>query len=130
VLVPSAPAQSPRASWRTISRNSGNRKRDLFRLADIIGASPARRQIILVQATTIGHVAHRLGKIKRLPELPGLLAAGFLIQIHGWACQDGHWRAKIVEVQADGLPAIIAGPRRRVPSHHLSRGLTLPPPGA
>jgi hypothetical protein len=38
----------------------------------------------LVQTTTADHLAHRLTKIKALAELPGLLAAGCKVQVHGW----------------------------------------------
>ncbi len=94
-----------------------NSRRDLFRFADELAVHPARRVIALIQVSTIGHVAHRLKKVKGVPELPGLLAAGIVVQVHGWYQRDGHWQVKIVEVLAGDLEAVVIVPKpRRGPS--------------
>jgi hypothetical protein len=83
--------------------------------ADIIGASPTRREIVLVQCTTADHLSDRLAKVKRVPELPSLLAAGFKVAVHGWERRGASWRVKIVEVAAAELPPMVVCdlPRRR-----------------
>jgi len=96
-----------------------NRRRDLFRLADVLAVHPVRREIVLVQTTTADHLAHRLAKVKALPELAGLLAAGCKISLHGWKRQGTRWRVKIVNIRAEDLEAVIVCP---LPARRRGRG--------
>jgi hypothetical protein len=87
-----------------------NLRRDLFGFADVLAVHPARRTFLLVQVTTIGHIAHRLTKAKGLPGLTVWLRAGGAFEVHGW---DGR-RLKRVEVRgADLADVVIVAPRRR-----------------
>jgi hypothetical protein len=87
----------------------------LFRFADVLAAHPVRREIVLVQVTTAGHLAHRLEKVKNIPELPALLAAGFKVALHGWTRFGDERRVKIIEVATAELPPMVVCdlPRRR-----------------
>jgi hypothetical protein len=58
--------------------------RPLFGCFDVLAVHPVRREMVLIQTTTVGHLAHRLAKVKAAAELPGLLAAGCKVQVHGW----------------------------------------------
>jgi hypothetical protein len=85
-------------------------------LADVLAVHPVRREIVLVQTTTADHLAHRKAKVKAVAELPGLLAAGCKVQLHGWKRQGTSWRVKIVNIRAKDLEAVIVCPlpaRRR-----------------
>jgi hypothetical protein len=87
---------------------------DLWHFADLIAAHPIRREIMLVQVTTIGHVAHRLAKAKGRPELAAWLRAGGLFAVHGWHNRLGQWEPKIVEVRSEDLiDVVVQAPRRR-----------------
>jgi hypothetical protein len=91
-----------------------NRRRDLFGCFDVLAVHPVRQEIALIQTTTADHLAHRLAKVKAIPELPGLLAAGCHVQVHGWQRQGTGWRVKIVAVQAEDLAAVVVNaPARR-----------------
>jgi hypothetical protein len=69
-----------------------NRRRDLFGVADVLAIHPVRREV--VQVTTADHLANRLAKVQAAVELPGLLAAGCGVQLHGWRrpAVGGAWR--------------------------------------
>jgi hypothetical protein len=90
-----------------------NRRRDLFRFADVLGVHPVRREVILVQTTTAGHVAHRLAKIKAIPELAAILASGCKVSVHGWDKRAGQWHCRIVDVLSGDLDVIAADLPRR-----------------
>jgi hypothetical protein len=91
-----------------------NLRSDLWHFADVIAAHPTRREILLVQVTTLGHVSDRLEKAKRQPELAGWLRAGGAFAVHGWYCRGGEWSCKIVEVHAGDLAdVVVQAPRRR-----------------
>jgi hypothetical protein len=91
-----------------------NLRSDLWHFGDVIAAHPIRRQILLVQVTTLNHVAHRLEKAKRQPELAGWLRAGGGFQVHGWYCRGSKWTCKIVEVHPEALAAVVLqSPGRR-----------------
>jgi hypothetical protein len=84
-----------------------NVRSDLRRFADVVAAHPIRREILLVQVTTAGHMADRMAKAKRPPKLAGWLRAGGLFQVHGWQRRGGKWLAKVVAVQADDLAGVV-----------------------
>ena len=62
-----------------------NRRRDLFGFADVLAVHPVRREIVLVQTTSASNLASRIAKVKAAAELPGSLAAGVKVHVHGWA---------------------------------------------
>lgn len=63
--------------------------RDLFGIIDIVAVGNGHT--VGVQATTADHVSHRRVKMLESPALAVLLAAGWLIVIHGWR-KDGRLR--------------------------------------
>jgi hypothetical protein len=92
-----------------------NVRRDLFGFADLLACHPRDGMFLLVQTTTADHVAHRLAKAKRRPELTLWLRAGGLFEVHGWARdRGGRWSVRRVAVRAEDLAEIvIEAPRRR-----------------
>jgi hypothetical protein len=92
-----------------------NRGRDLFGFADVLALHPVRREVVLVQITTADHLAARLAKVRAAVELPGVLAAGCRVQVHGWCRVGGCWRVRVIEVEAaDTEPAVVVDlPQRR-----------------
>jgi hypothetical protein len=92
-----------------------HRRRDLIGFADVLALHPVRREVVLVQVTTADHLAGRLAKVRAAPKLPGLLAAGCKVQLHGWRRQGQRWRVKVVDVRPEDLgPAVtVPLPRRR-----------------
>jgi len=58
-------------------------RRDLFGFADVLAVHPRRRTFLLVQCTSLGHVADRLAKAKGRPELATWLAAGGQFEVWG-----------------------------------------------
>lgn len=59
-----------------------NIRQDLFGFIDILAASG--RGTLAVQTTSGANVASRLRKILKHPSLPMVLAAGWVVEIHGW----------------------------------------------
>jgi hypothetical protein len=53
-----------------------NRRSDVWGFGDVLAADPAGRVVLLVQATTADHLAARLTKARRRPELAAWLRAG------------------------------------------------------
>ena len=93
---------------------------DAFTFGDVLAAHPGERVVLLVQATTIDHVAHRLAKAKSKPELAAWLRAGGAFEVHGWVCRGGRWQVKRVAVRAeDSGDVVIEAPQRR---RRLRRG--------
>jgi hypothetical protein len=91
-----------------------NKRRDLFGFADVLAVHPRDRLFLLVQATTADHVAHRLAKAKRRPELAIWLRAGGKFEVHGWVKRDGRWERRQIEVRGEDLAdVVLAAPRRR-----------------
>jgi hypothetical protein len=89
-------------------------RRDLFGFADLLAIHPRDRLFLLVQTTTADHVAHRLAKAKRRPELALWLRAGGLFEVHGWYRRAGRWSARRIAVRAEDLADVILdAPRRR-----------------
>ena len=93
-----------------------NKRRDLFGIIDVLGIHPVRREVLLVQTTTIANLSARLAKVKASPVLPGLLAAGVVVQLHGSRKNAGKgWRPKIITVRAEDLQAVVVVPLPRRP---------------
>ena len=94
-----------------------NLRRDLFGFGDIIGAHPRERRILLVQATSAGHVADRLAKARAIPELTCWLRSGGEFEVWGWRLVDGRWQVRRVAVLADDLAPVVLSTisRRRRP---------------
>jgi len=96
-----------------------NLRRDLFHFADVLACHPVRREIVLVQCTSIGHVADRLTKARGRPELLTWLRAGGRFIVMGWLRQE----VKQVELTAEDLAGIVVqapAPRR---GRNRQRGL-------
>ena len=104
-----------------------NRRRDLFRFADVLAIHPVRREIVLVQTTTAGHLAHRLAKVQGIPELAAILAAGVKVSVHGWARRGGSWHCRIVDVVQADLPAVIVAELPRRPRAWKQQSLFMGP---
>jgi hypothetical protein len=90
-----------------------NRKRDLFGLADVLAVHPRDRLVLLVQATTLAHVADRLERVRSRPEAALLLRAGVGIEVWGWYERGGRWRPRRVAVRAADLRPVLLDPRPR-----------------
>src|SRR5262245_37525671 len=90
-----------------------NRRRDLFGCFDVLAVHPIRREVALIQVTTADHLAGRLAKVKAVPDLAGILAAGCKVQVHGWKQQGTRWRVKVVELRAEDLQAAVMCPLPR-----------------
>jgi len=90
-------------------------RQDVWGFADILTAHPRHRRILLVQATTAGHLANRLDKARSRPELRAWLEAGGSFEVFGWARRGKRWRVEILAVWAEDLAGDImeAPPRRR-----------------
>jgi hypothetical protein len=89
---------------------------DLFGFGDVFAVSDRREPPrVIVQATTLDHVAHRLAKARARPELGVCLRAGIVFWVHGWYRRAGRWEVKVVEVRAEDLAGVVvqAPPRRR-----------------
>jgi hypothetical protein len=89
-----------------------NVRRDLFDCIDVLGVKPGE-PTIGVQATTAGHVAHRLAKAKALPQLRTWLACGHVFEVWGWALRAGRWTVRRVAVRGEELQAVEMAPRPR-----------------
>jgi NADH:ubiquinone oxidoreductase subunit B-like Fe-S oxidoreductase len=71
-----------------------NVRSDLWRFGDVLAAHPARRDFLIVQATSASNVAARLTRAMPQPELGLWLLAGGRFEIWGvgvprWALGDG-----------------------------------------
>jgi len=60
---------------------TGQRKRDLFGIGEVIGFHVRDRQVLLVQCTSLAHVTDRLTRIKARWELPLFLKAGVAMEL-------------------------------------------------
>ena len=109
---------------RFIHQAGAGIRRDCFGWADLLAAHPVRRQVVLCQVTTRGHLAHRIAKAKGRPELTSWLAAGGLAWFHGWYQRGGRWHCHMVEVVEEQLRAVVVSPpRRRRGKRVTQRGL-------
>jgi hypothetical protein len=88
---------------------------DVWGFGDVLAAQPRERVLLLVQATTLGHLAARLAKARARPELRAWLRAGGAFEAWGWCQRGGRWQVKVVAVRADDLAGVVveAPPRRR-----------------
>jgi hypothetical protein len=93
-------------------------KQDVWGFADLLCVHPKARRFLLVQTTTISHLAARIAKAKAKDELRDWLTAGGFFECHGWTKIAGSWRCKRVAVQLGDLGALAEvvterPPRRR-----------------
>jgi hypothetical protein len=73
-----------------------NIRRDLFGFGDVLAIRPG--EVLLVQATTGDHVAHRLAKIADHENAAAVRSAGFRIVVHGWRkAANGRWTLREVD---------------------------------
>jgi hypothetical protein len=79
------------------------RRLDLFGVGDVLAVHPQQRVILLVQATSRGHVGDRLKRARSRPELAAWLAAGGLFQVWGWAKVGRRWTVKVVVLRPADL---------------------------
>lgn len=87
-----------------------NVRRDLFQFADVIACHATRREIVLVQATSLSNVGARLRKAQNRHELRTWLASGGRFLVMGWKGRE----VRQVEVRAEDLAAVaVVVPRRR-----------------
>jgi len=70
-------------------------RRDLFGFGDVLAIRPG--EVLLVQATTGDHVAHRLAKIAGHENAAAVRAAGIRIVVHGWRKLRGRWTLREVD---------------------------------
>lgn len=62
-------------------------RQDLFGFADLLAIKPG--EIIAIQTTSISNIAARRAKISAEPRAATWLAAGGLIELHGWRRRQG-----------------------------------------
>lgn len=108
------------------------RKADLFGVGDVLAVHPAEPTVLLIQATTAGHLGDRLARCRARPELAAWLASGQRFEVWGWHRADGRWAVRRVAVQRGDL-AVDLTPRtraRRQRKGERQRSLfDEPPPG-
>jgi hypothetical protein len=91
-----------------------NRRADVWGFGDLLAASPAGRVILIVQTTTVDHVAARRAKARARPELAVWLQAGGAFEVHGWCLRAGRWHVRRVAVRPEDLAAVeVQAPPRR-----------------
>jgi hypothetical protein len=83
-------------------------RRDWGHFADVLACHPVRKEILLVQASTLGNVSARLNKARGRPELRQWLSAGGLFEVHGWVKREGRWRCKQVAIELRDLGELAA----------------------
>ena len=74
-------------------------RQDLYGFVDILAVKPGAT--LAVQTTTASNVAARVAKIRESPHLARVLAAGWRVEVHGWARPTKTirvWRQRVVEV--------------------------------
>lgn len=79
-----------------VERKTGPVSRDLFGAFDIVGFRYPRESI-LVQTTSDSHFADRVKKVGRCQELPALILAGVVIEVHGW--KEGREEPRVTRFQ-------------------------------
>jgi hypothetical protein len=101
-----------------------NRKRDLFGIGDVLAVHPRDKAVLLVQATTADHVADRLKRVRRRPELPALLRAGVAVEVWGWCQRGSRWYVRREALRPEDLTITVqALPRHRRGKRASERGL-------
>lgn len=76
--------------------NSWSRTRhDLFGFADLLAVGHG--QTLAIQATSDSNVAARRKKLSACEAVPLCLAAGWKIEVHGWAKRGRYWRVRRVQ---------------------------------
>jgi len=74
-------------------------RQDLYGFVDILAVKPGIT--LAVQTTTASNVAARVAKIRESPHLARVLAAGWRVEVHGWARPTKRirvWRLRVVPV--------------------------------
>jgi carbonic anhydrase len=77
------------------------RRVDLYGFVDILAVKPG--MTLAVQTTTASNVAARVAKIRESPHLARVLAAGWRVEVHGWARPTKTirtWRQRVVPILA------------------------------
>ncbi len=128
LLLRDLPVPSPTSLTLNLHRRSGyladvcerwvphaEIRRYLFHVGDVLGVHPVRREVLMVQATSIGNLSTRVKKVRGQAELPALLRAGISIQCWGWyRTPAGRWGVKVVAVRpGDFEEALLQQPARR-----------------
>lgn len=90
-----------------------DRRQDLFGFADVLAIHPRQRVFLLVQATTAGHVSHRLTKARSKPELAACLATGGTFEVWGWERRADRWHVRRIADNPDDLEPVELNPRPR-----------------
>ncbi len=94
-------------------------RRDLFHVADVLAVHPLRREVLMVQATSLANLSTRVRKVRGQAELPALLRAGISIQCWGWyRTSAGRWRVKVVTIRPGDLGQVLP----RQPARRRRRG--------
>jgi hypothetical protein len=84
-------------------------RQDLYGFIDLLCVRGG--ETLAVQATTAGHVAHRLAKIRGSKHLAAVLEAGWRVEVHGWAKPTKTirtWRQRVVIVDVHGQAEVEA----------------------
>ena len=83
-------------------------RKDLFGFIDIAAIHPNRKGVLGVQTTTGSNLAARISKAEALPAYRLWLAAGNVVEFHGWRkLKTGKklrtWQPNILRVDLSGL---------------------------
>lgn len=64
-------------------------RQDLFGFVDLVALRPG--ETLAVQTTSGDNVNKRIAKIVEHDNLPRVLEAGWIVEVHGWAKRKGKW---------------------------------------
>lgn len=88
--------------WNSFTRT----RHDLFNFIDVLCIR--KGEIVGVQTTSRGHIAHRRKKIQELETFPHVLDAGIKVLIHGWAKnKSNRWEVKEEYMDSIELPETV-----------------------
>lgn len=73
-------------------------RQDLFGMFDLLGVGP--NGTIAVQVTSADNVSARVRKIRASTLLPAVLAAGWVVQVHGWYKDGRRWDYSVTRITA------------------------------
>ncbi len=88
-------------------------RQDLWHFGDVLACHPKEKKFLVVQVTTVAHVAHRLAKAQARVELAVWLEAGGCFEVWGWALRNGRWHCKRVKVLAQSETPITEVPKQQ-----------------
>lgn len=80
---------------------------DLFGFVDIVAARAG--DVLLIQATSSDHAAHRRAKILQSPDLERIAFSGAKIEVWGWSKKGAHGKRKLWTVRRERLVATEGG---------------------